>query len=431
MTQFEDFNLHQNSLETIRRLGFTEPTTIQEQAIPEIKKGRDVVGQSVTGSGKTAALCIPIVEAIHPGKGVQALILTPTRELCVQVKDTFLTFGQPYRIFTTAIFGGVGIEPQVDNLRRADVVVATPGRLLDHIRRRSVNFSNTHILVLDEVDKMFEMGFIEDVEQIITMLPRQRQTLFFSATIPARLKDLIRQHMHNPASLKAQILVDKSQLRQSFYNVDQHEKFSLLMHLIRKHVQGISLVFCATRHQADMVARNLQQQGIKTLAIHGGLTQNRRLYALESLKNEHIQVLVATDVAARGLDIKNVTHIYNYDVPKTSEEYIHRIGRTARAGKSGEAITLLSSRDYDNFSAVRRDRELIIEQQPLPHFQRIPFQRPSQPGHRPFRPGHGRFQERQGHHRSSFSDHAAPRHGQGRRGSRHRHDSYKPPRFGS
>jgi len=371
--KFEELNLKPLILKKIQEEGFLEPTEIQEKCIPEIKKGRDVVGQAMTGSGKTVAFSIPILESVVPGRGVQALILTPTRELCVQVTDTFHKFGREMGVHATAIYGGVGMEPQYHALKRADVVIATPGRLMDHMRRKSINLSGLRFLVLDEMDKMLDMGFVDDVDTIVRNIPKTRQTMLFSATMPQSINSLIHKYLNNPEILRAQTKVDKSLLKQVYYVVEQHEKFSLLVHLLKHKTTGFAMVFCGTRHQVDAITRNLQKNSITSMAIHGGLTQNRRMHALESLKKSSINVLVATDVAARGLDIQNVTHVYNFDAPKTPEEYTHRIGRTARAGKAGDAITLLSHRDFENFDRVLRDKTLEIRKEELPKFERIPF----------------------------------------------------------
>lgn len=414
---FEELNLHQDILKAVKRHGFSEPTAIQLRCIPEIKAGRDVVGQSLTGSGKTAAFGLPLLERIHPGKGVQALILTPTRELAGQVRDTLASFSSFTRIEIAAVYGGVGIEPQIDALQKADIVVATPGRMLDHIKRNTVDLNNATFFVLDEADKMFEMGFIEDVEEIIGYLPKERQTLLFGATMPYEIRHLIKKHLRNPYFIKEQIHVDRSLLKQVYYDVKQHEKFSLLVYLLKNKTPGLAIVFCGRRSEVDILTRNLKMQGINAMAVHGGLSQNRRNRAVDSLKQENIQVLVATDVAARGLDIKNISHIYNYDSAKNSSEYVHRIGRTARAGKSGEAATLLSERDHDNFRNVMTDSSLQIEKELLPHFERVPFIRQMHKGRGQFgshaqfarspqqhnaRAGQGRFKRRFSNRRQRF-----------------------------
>jgi len=374
--KIEELNLKPQLVEAIKDLGFTEFTNIQEKCIPEILQGKDIFGHSSTGSGKTAAFGLPILEMITPGKGLQALILTPTRELCVQVTDAIETFGKQLRARVVSVYGGVAIGPQISGMKSADIVVGTPGRILDHIDRKTINFDKIKFFVLDEADKMFEMGFVEAVEDILQYIPKERQTLLFSATLSPNVQHLVKRHLKNPVTIKSQIHVDKSLLKQVYYVVQASDKFSLLLHLIKKNIaEGLVIIFLATRREVDSVARNLKTNGVNAMAIHGGLTQSRRLHALDSLKNEDINVLVATDVAARGLDIKNVTYIYNYDVPKTSDEYVHRIGRTARAGSSGCAVTLLSDRDYDNFNRVLSDRKLTIVKELLPEFERVKFNR--------------------------------------------------------
>lgn len=382
--KFVDFHINPEILKAIIKESFIEPTIIQQRCIPKIMEGHDVVAQSLTGSGKTAAFGIPILEKIQSGKGIQSLILTPTRELTDQVKQTIGRFGAFLKIHITAVFGGVGMQPQIDSLKRTDIVVATPGRLLDHIRHNTINLKHVKYLVLDEADKMFEMGFIEDVEEIIRQLPKERQTLLFSATIPKEIHYLIKKHLKNPIHIQEQLLVSKHLLKQIYYEVKPHKKFSLLVHLLKHKTPGLAIVFCITRRDVDVLTRNLKMQKIKTMAVHGGLTQSKRSHAVSSLKSEDIQVLVATDVAARGLDIGNISHIYNYTSPKTAKEYIHRIGRTARAGKYGEAVTLISTKDYDNFRNVLSDRDIHIEPNNLPEFEEVPFIRPMHENRRHF-----------------------------------------------
>ncbi len=374
--------IHQNILKALHEHGFLETTPIQEKAIPEILKKKDIFGHSSTGSGKTAAFGVPLLNALQPGKGIQALILTPTRELCVQVTDSLRSFAKYTSIRITSVYGGVGIGPQIDAIKRSDVIVGTPGRILDHLERHTIRFDALRFFVLDEADKMFEMGFLEAVEEIMTHIPKERQTLLFSATLPEGVKHLIKKHLRNPITVRGEVYVDKQFLKQFYIVVQQYDKFSLLLHFLKQNQEDLSLIFCGTRHEVDIVAKNLKLHGIHAMAIHGGLTQSRRLYALEALKKQHISVLVATDVAARGLDIKNVSHVYNYDVPKSSDEYVHRIGRTARAGMSGSAVTLLTERDYGNFNNVLRDRTLEIHKMQMPVIQRVAFQRKTEFGHR-------------------------------------------------
>ena len=374
--KFQQLELNKTIIEQTEKEGFDELTPIQEQCIPEIIKGNDVVGQAETGSGKTLAFCLPILDKIEHKGGIQTLVITPTRELCVQVSDEFIKFGKDLGIKTTSIYGGVSLEPQARKLRNTEVVVGTPGRLLDHLRRGNIDFRNLRFLVLDETDKMFDMGFIDDIEDIIRQIPRKRQNLMFSATISGQIHNIMKRHLNHPKIIKTKSLVDESKLDQVYYDIyNQNSKFSLLLHLLKNNTHGLAIVFCATRKEADVVAKNLKKQGVQASAIHGGMSQNKRLESLDKLKNQNTDVLVATDVAARGLDIKNVTHIYHYDVPATSTEYIHRIGRTARAGEKGSAVTLLTERDHDNFRKVQSNEKLVIEKADMPKFETVPFNR--------------------------------------------------------
>jgi len=401
--KFEEIKINRKLIDKTLEQRFEDLTSIQEKCLPGIIDGKDVVGQAETGSGKTLAFCLPILDKIVPGIGPQALIITPTRELCVQVTDVFFEYGKSLGIKTASVYGGVAIEPQIKNIRNSDVVIGTPGRLLDHLRRKTIDFRNVQFLVIDETDKMYEMGFIDDVEEIIRYVPKKRQTLMFSATISGDIHRLMNKHLNNPLVVKTQSFVDKSKLKQVYYDIyQQNEKFSILVHLLKNNTSGLAIVFCGTRRESDAVARNLRHQGINASAIHGGMSQNKRLQSLDALKNERTDVLVATDVAARGLDIKNVTHIYNYDVPKTSTDYIHRIGRTARAGANGSAITLLTQRDHDNFRRVQSNDELVIERADVPDFRKVPFVRGFEQ-----RQFHGRQHHKQGHR--SFNHGPRPR----------------------
>jgi ATP-dependent RNA helicase DeaD len=373
MMNFKDSGLDSKLIRATDELGFVEMTPIQEKTVEHIKAGRDCVAQSSTGSGKTAAFGLPILEKIDPHGGIQLVALTPTRELCVQVSDALISFSKYIGIKVVSVFGGVSISPQIEGLKRAQVMVGTPGRVLDHLRQRTMDLRKVRWLVIDEADKMLEMGFIEDVETIISQIPKERQTMLFSATIPGEIRSLVDRYLTDPIHITIDSHIQKNLLRQVFYNVDQHDKFSLLAYLLKNKTSGLAMVFCGTRDQVDVLTKNLRLQKIEAMAIHGGLSQNKRTDALNSLKNKNIDVLVATDVAARGLDIKNVSHIYNYDVPKTPNDYIHRIGRTARAGADGDAVTILSQRDYENFNSVLSDRQLEIENIPLPDFPRVPF----------------------------------------------------------
>jgi ATP-dependent RNA helicase DeaD len=384
--KFEELTINKKLIEKTHEEGYEELTLIQEKCLPAIIKGNDVVGQAETGSGKTVAFCLPILDKITPRNGIQALVLTPTRELCVQVMDVFKDFGARLKVKTISVYGGVSISNQIKNLPSADVVCGTPGRILDHLRRGTIDFSTVKFLVLDEMDKMFDMGFIKDVEKIIRYVPRERQTLMFSATISYEVHRIMNRHLKNPVIVKTRSQVDTTKLKQVYYDIyQQSNKFSLIFHLLKHSTSGLAIVFCGTRTESDIVAMNLKRQGINALAIHGGMSQHSRSKSLDALKNETTDVLVATDVAARGLDIKNVTHVYNYDVPPTPKEYIHRIGRTARAGENGNAVTLLTERDHDNFRRVQSNKELNIIKAQMPHFEKVLFIRKSRPQRRQFK----------------------------------------------
>jgi len=384
--KFEELTINKKLIEKTHEEGYGELTLIQEKCLPAIIKGNDVVGQAETGSGKTVAFCLPILDKIVPRNGIQALVLTPTRELCVQVMDVFKDFGAQLKIKTISVYGGVSISNQIKNLPSADIVCGTPGRILDHLSRGTIDFSTVKFLVLDEMDKMFDMGFIKDVEKIISYVPRERQTLMFSATVSYEVHRIMNRHLKNPVIVKTRSQVDTTKLKQVYYDIyQQNNKFPLLVHLLKHSTPGLAIVFCGTRTESDIVAMNLKRQGINALAIHGGMSQHSRSKSLDALKNETTDVLVATDVAARGLDIKNVTHVYNYDVPPTPKEYTHRIGRTARAGENGDAVTLLTERDHDNFRRVQSNKELNIIKAQMPHFEKVSFIRKSRPQKRQFK----------------------------------------------
>jgi len=375
MENFRRLGLTEPILKVLKEERFEKPTEIQEKSIPLVLEGKDVIAGSATGSGKTLAFGAGIIQNLKKGQGIQALVLTPTRELAEQVAKALRKFSKNNPINIAMIYGGVGISPQIDALKKADVVVGTPGRVLDHIGRRTVDFSKVRIMVLDEADRMLDMGFIEDVEHIIKECPKQRQTLLFSATISTEISRLSHKYMHDAVKISAESYVDPSKLKQVYYDVADSLKFSLLVHFLKKDHVGLIMVFCGTRRNTDFVAKNLKMNGIKTLAIHGGFSQAKRSMTMKDFHSQHFDVLVCTDVAARGLDIKGVSHVYNYDIPKDSKEYIHRIGRTARAGKEGKVINILASRDYDNFSSVQRDHSINIDKEHTPKIERVKIKR--------------------------------------------------------
>ncbi|MHC1623215.1 MAG: DEAD/DEAH box helicase [Candidatus Methanospirareceae archaeon] len=372
MEYFRKLGIIKPILKSIEDKQFEKPTEIQERAIPLILAGKDVIAEAATGSGKTLAFASDIIQKSEKGKGIQALVLAPTRELAQQDAAALGDFSKYKPLRIVAVFGGMSINPQIEQLRTADVVIGTPGRLLDHIRRRTLGLSKVNTLVLDEADRMLDMGFIDDVKKIIRECPRERrQTLLFSATISAEVARLARRYLNEPVSVSAEDRVDPKKLTQVYYDVPDNLKFSLLVHLLNHEKAGLVMVFCNTRLNTDFVANNLKAAGIKALAIHGGLTQDKRNRVMKQFHARDIGVLVCTDVAARGLDIPGVSHIYNYDIPKDSNDYIHRIGRTARAGKEGIAISILASRDYDSFRRVMRLKDVTITEERLPEAKKV------------------------------------------------------------
>jgi ATP-dependent RNA helicase DeaD len=399
MEKFRKLGLSEQLLKSIKEEGFEAPREIQEKAIPLALAGKDIIGGSATGSGKTLAFGAGIVEKTMKGEGIQALILTPTRELAMQDASEIAKFSKYKGLFVCAVYGGVAMQPQISNLRVADIVIGTPGRILDHLRSGTLDLSKVNSLVLDEADRMLDMGFIEDVETIIKHCPKERQTFLFSATITSDVEHIAKRHMKNPVDIALEQHVDPSKLKQIFYDVPTDRKFSLLVHLLKHEKKGPVMIFCNTRHNADFVAHNLKLNNINAVVTHGGLTQSRRTRVMEAFKASGVHALVCTDVAARGLDIEGVSHVYNYDSPPTSKDYIHRIGRTARAGAEGIAISIVSQRDYNNFNEVLRDSSLTIKQEQLPEnieraFMQINVRRTSRFGGRG--ESRGRFGGRSG-----------------------------------
>lgn len=386
MNEFKNLGLSKEILEVLEEMNFTAPTDIQKETIPLILKGKDVIGNAATGSGKTLAFASGIIEKCVPGEGVQALVMAPTRELAEQIAKVMRTFSKKTSLDVQEVYGGVPIERQVRAVEYCDVVVGTPGRILDHLKRRSLNLEKLKILVLDEADRMVDMGFLPDVERIINLCPTRRQTLLFSATTSKDVEYIEKKYMQFPKTVAVETYVDVSQLQQHYYNAPKESKFSLLVHFLKNEKSGIIMVFCNTRRNVDLVTMNLRRHRINAEAIHGGLEQKKRSRIIDSLHKNEADILVCTDVAARGLDIKNVTHVYNYDIPRTSEEYVHRVGRTARAGKKGTAISIVSSNDYENFSNVLMDESIKIEEKPLPEFEKVEaFFKNARPRDREFR----------------------------------------------
>jgi ATP-dependent RNA helicase DeaD len=388
MKVFEELGLSNSLFTTINEMGFEKPTQIQEKSIPFIIEGRDVIGESETGSGKTLAFGCGIIEKVVPKEGLQALVLTPTRELAEQVRKSINQFSNGKSLKIISIYGGVSIDNQIHELTRAEVAVATPGRLLDHLQRRTIDISKVKILVLDEADRMLDMGFVDDVKRIIGNCPKERQTLFFSATIDSRIKNLADKYMVNPEVVLAGKQVDPSKLKQVYYDMPKNMKLSLLVHLLKQEKSGLAMVFCNTRMNTDFVVKNLKANKIDAIAIHGGFSQNKRTRSLDFFGKAKFGVLVCTDVAARGLHIDHVSHVYNYEIPNDPKDYVHRIGRTARAGEEGKVINLLCDFDHDNFRRVQREYNgLKIDVAEKPQVERVIAIRTadSQRNRKPFR----------------------------------------------
>jgi superfamily II DNA/RNA helicase len=427
---FEDLNISPDIAKGLKEMGITEPTEIQVKAIPLIKKGRDVISISKTGSGKTAAFGVPILEDVKHGEGVQYLIIAPIRELAVQIANELKKFGKHVRFSVATVYGGVSINPQIDAIERADIVVGTPGRLLDHLENHKLNLGQIKCVVLDEADKMVEMGFIEDIRRILGKTPKTRQILLFGATLSNEIEELKHQYMNEPLTAQAKTQVDEEFLEQYYYDVKQQEKFSLLVHLLKKEEKDLAIIFCSARSTVESVTKNLRLNGIRAEMIHGKLSQNRRLSVIENFHKGTPNVLVASAVAARGLDIKDVSHIINYDLSRDAQEYIHRVGRTARAGKTGKAITLLSERDHDVFREILSRYPIEVKVLPLEDFEKLRFN----PG---ARRGPRRFGEQgRGYERSSYGGRGSDRprsygHGSGSYGRSDSSRSYGRPRSNS
>lgn len=371
MENFRKLGLIEPIIKALENEKYVDPTLIQEKTIPAGIEGKDIIAESATGTGKTLAFAAGIIQNCEKGKGIQALILTPTRELAEQITINMRKFSRYKPMNVISVYGGVSINPQISGLYRADVVVATPGRLLDHVQRRTINLSRVKTLVLDEADKMLDMGFIDDVVRIIKECPKERQTLLFSATIDGEIRGLVNKYMHNPIKISVGNRVDPSKMQQTYYDISDSMKFSLLVHLLKTEKPGMAMIFCNTQRTTEFVAKNLRMARMRALAIHGGYSQSKRSKTLEEFHSKEAKVLVCTDVAARGIDVKDVSYIYNYDAPLEEKQYLHRIGRTARAGEEGMVINLISPRDHENFRRVMYFLKAKMDKKETPKFERI------------------------------------------------------------
>ena len=367
---FEAFNFHPLIMAGVSDAGYATPTPIQAQAIKPISKHRDVMGLAQTGTGKTAAFVLPILNrlVLHQNGGIRALILAPTRELAEQIRQEAEILGRRTRLKCVAVYGGVSINTQIQKLKRADIVVACPGRLLDHIGRHTINLSRLNTLILDEADHMFDMGFLPDIKRILRHLPKKRQTLVFSATMPQAIKCLANEILQNPVTVQIGSTKPADTVSHAIYPVAQHMKTALLLNLLDNTKARSILVFTRTKHRAKNLGKKLSVYGYRTASLQGNLSQNKRQAAMDGFRDGRYQILVATDIAARGIDVSCVSHVINYDIPSTPEAYIHRIGRTGRATRSGEAFTLATEDDRGMVRAISRLIDSEIEQRTLPSF---------------------------------------------------------------
>lgn len=377
--KFEDLNLLKNIQQALIEEGYEAPTPIQEQAIPIILQDTDLVGCAQTGTGKTAAFAIPILNQLHRIVGsakkvkyIRTLVVTPTRELALQIGESFDTYGKYTNIRQLTIFGGVNQVPQTDQLKRGvDILIATPGRLLDLHKQGFINLDHLHHLVLDEADQMLDMGFINDVKKIVKLTPDNRQTLLFSATMPIAIRELADTFLTNPKYVSVTPVSSTAErVKQQIYFVDKGDKRKLLYHLIRNENLSNVLVFTRTKHGADNAVRALKKNGVEAGAIHGDKSQNARVRMLDAFKNKEISVLVATDIAARGIDIDNLPYVINFDLPNVPETYVHRIGRTGRAGNEGTAISFCSRDELPYLKDIEKLIRLkikVIDGHPYPY----------------------------------------------------------------
>ena len=370
---FEGLGLRPELMRAIEELGFERPTPVQIEAIPPALEGRDILGCAMTGSGKTAAFVLPILQRFldDPRKGTRALILTPTRELAAQVADHFAELAVHTNVRVATVFGGVGAGPQESAFRKGvDVIVGTPGRLLDHFQHSYAKLSGLEVLVFDEADRMLDMGFLPDIKRILRHLPKTpRQTLFFSATMPKEIVALSRDILRDPVRISVERKSAPAKgVVQALYPVGPQLKIELLARLLERGEIGNAIVFCRTKHRADRVAKKLTARGITAGRIHGNRSQGQRTAALAEFKKGHTRVLVATDIVARGIDVEALDHVVNFDVPHTPDDYIHRVGRTARAEMTGDAYTLVSPEEEDTIRAIERALGRTIERRKVEGF---------------------------------------------------------------
>ena len=354
---FEEFNLHPSVMAGIRVAGYSRPTPIQARAISPIMQGRDVIGLAQTGTGKTAAFVLPILERLRRGRHgcLRALIISPTRELAEQTCEVVNSLGSRTGLKGMAVYGGVNMDQQVRGLiKGVDIVAACPGRLLDHLWKGTINLSELEVLVIDEADRMFDMGFLPDIRSVLRCILHGHQTLLFSATMPEDIRRLAREILSNPATVQVDRELPADTVSHALYPVKQHLKTNLLKEILKRTRTESVLVFTRTKHRAERVAQQLAREGYRVASLQGDLAQNRRQAALDGFRSGSVKILVATDIAARGIDVLSISHVINYDMPETTDDYIHRIGRTGRVEQDGDAITLVTGADDEKIAALEK-----------------------------------------------------------------------------
>lgn len=368
---FDPFHLHPSIMSGVRALGYENPTPIQEKAIPPILEGRDIIGLAQTGTGKTAAFALPVLERLMPGpRGqIRALVVSPTRELAEQICETVNGLGKHTGLRATAIYGGVGVSQQTQILRRGvDIVVACPGRLLDHIWQGTIDLSHVEMLIIDEADRMFDMGFLPDIRSILKCFVSKRQTLLLSATMPDDIRRLVKEVLSDPVTVQVDRVAPAATVSHTMYPVKQHLKTALLKELLHGTETDSVLIFTRTKHRAERVAQQLKREGFKAASLQGNLSQYNRQAALDGFRSGAIKMLVATDIASRGIDVLRISHVVNYDMPDTTDAYTHRIGRTGRIGQTGDAFTFVTGEDFAMVRAIEQLLRVKLEYCRLPSF---------------------------------------------------------------
>ena len=352
---FKDFNFKETLNQAIKDAGFTEPSPVQKESIPIILQGHDMIGQAQTGTGKTAAFGLPIINMMDGKSGIEALVIVPTRELAMQVSDELYRFGKNAGIKTATVYGGTSYNRQIDRISQANIIVATPGRLLDLLKSKKIKL-NPKFVVLDEADEMLDMGFLEEIKNIFKYLPEKRQTLMFSATMPKQIKALAQEILNNPKSVTiTQKERTNTDITQKFYVVNDYERDDALLRLIDYKNPTKCIIFCRMKKEVDRLSSYMTSQGFKVASLHGDMEQKQREHTIRAFKQGLVDIFIATDVAARGLDVNDVSHVFNYHIPFDPQSYVHRIGRTGRAGKSGQAITLVTTEEFRELQRIQKE----------------------------------------------------------------------------